>query len=320
MKAFKLKDDWLVCYTGIDGKDLNYCLTYIIINMKKSYKNKLPKELEVVSAGVRVENGELIVEVEFKEKFEPKDGDFVITPQGNIYIYNSNYSINRRSYSLFGFYAGINGHGNMVINNDNKTGFSGMKRFATKEEKTYLLARLEKECGKRWNAEKKCLEDIYIPMFGDIVRIELKEEDVYAKNGVIISIYPNKRNYKDVNSFFDIANLGHYGEFLDKVGSHIKHIYPASEDEKKKLFDKLAEIGKRWNPETKKLEDVRWIPNNGEKYWYITEDLAVAFTKYSDMNNLHVFRAHANNCFKTPEAASKVFKQIKEIFKNSKAE
>lgn len=284
--------------------------------MIKQYRMKLPKDMEVVCTSAGIDNGELVIDVEFKDKFHPKDGDFLVTNLNNVFIYNG-----KNLYNKLGAYAGVTKIGSIKIaeTEDNWTCDNNI-RFATPEEKSAFLERLEKECNKRWNAEKKCLEDIYIPRFGDIVRIELKEGDVYAKNGVIISIYPNKRNYKDVNSFFDIANLGHYGEFLDKVGSHIKHIYPASEDEKKKLFDKLAEIGKRWNPETKKLEDVRWIPNNGEKYWYITEDLAVNFTKYSDMNNLHVFRAHANNCFKTPEAASKVFKQIKEIFKNSKAE
>lgn len=192
--------------------------------MKRTYVNRLPKGEDVENTNVRIGNGELIVEVEFKEKFKPKDGDFVITPYGNIYIYNSSYAISGRSYKLHGFYAGVNGFGSIIINTDFENGFNGAERLATPEEKDAFLERLEKECHKRWN------------------------------------------------------------------------------------------------PETKKLEDVRWIPNNLEKYWYITEDIEVAFAKYGNMNNLHIFRIRANNCFKTEDAAQKVADQIKEIFKNSKAE
>lgn len=56
--------------------------------MKKIYKNQLPKNMEVSSTNVRVENGEVIVDVEFKEKFEPKDGDFLTSSKGEIFIYS----------------------------------------------------------------------------------------------------------------------------------------------------------------------------------------------------------------------------------------
>lgn len=40
--------------------------------MKKIYKNDLPKGTEVESTNIKVENGQIFVEVEFKEKFHPK--------------------------------------------------------------------------------------------------------------------------------------------------------------------------------------------------------------------------------------------------------
>lgn len=45
--------------------------------MKKTYKNQLPKGMEVESTNVRIENGEIFVDVELKERFEPKDGDIL---------------------------------------------------------------------------------------------------------------------------------------------------------------------------------------------------------------------------------------------------
>lgn len=45
--------------------------------MKKTYKFELPQNKELKSANTRVEDGKLFVDVEFQEKFDPKDGDFL---------------------------------------------------------------------------------------------------------------------------------------------------------------------------------------------------------------------------------------------------
>lgn len=56
--------------------------------MKKKYKNRLPKGAEVKGYIAHVENGEIIVEVELKDKFLPKDGDFLVSSLGNVFIYS----------------------------------------------------------------------------------------------------------------------------------------------------------------------------------------------------------------------------------------
>lgn len=187
--------------------------------MKRTYVNRLPKGEDVKNTNVRVENGELIVEVEFKEKFEPKDGDFCVTENGCIFIYNSNYKL--RSNALLGYYVGIDCYNDITINEDNRFGFSNEVRCATPEEKDAFLARLKKECHNRWN------------------------------------------------------------------------------------------------PETKKLEDIRWKPKKGEIFYYINTGYDVVRSQFN-LSTIHV--VENNNCFKNEEAAQKVADQIKEIFKNSKAE
>lgn len=192
-------------------------------------------------------------------------------------------------------------------------------RYATPEEKSAFLERLEKECHKKWNPEKKCLEDIYIPKFGDIVHLELKDNDLYASKGTIISIYPNKEMTTDLNGFFDIFNLGHYGEIINKVGANVKSIRLASELEKNKLFNKLAEVGKRWNEETKQLEDIRW--RAGQLCEYYSIDFNYTIKRYVESFSIEDFKRYTNgNYFRTPEAAQKVADQIKDIFKKSKVE
>lgn len=280
--------------------------------MEKIYKFEIPKNKEVESTNVRVEGGKVFVDVKFKERFEPKDGDFLVI-ENDVFIYNG-----KQTEESYGAYIGVlkNGKIDKALTECSWAEKEGC-RFATSEEKAEFLKRLEKECHQRWNAEKKCLEDIYAPKFGDIVRLQLRDDD-YNASKVIIAVYPNKNLSEHPLNFFDIANLGCCNELIGSIGTHFKSIRLASESEKQKLFNKLAESGKRWNPETKKLEDIRWEPKKGDRYFYVESWGLVA----SAINNavIDYYRIKNNNCYKTVEAAQKVADQIKEIFKNSKAD
>lgn len=130
--------------------------------MEKTYKFTLPQNKEVEKTNIRVENGEVFVDVELKDKFEPKDGDFLYCEGSGVFI-----AMDSPYKGTLIAYVGINNSGE--INplapywcQENNC------RFATSEEKNAFLERLEKECHKRWNEEKKCLEDIYVPKFGNI--------------------------------------------------------------------------------------------------------------------------------------------------------
>lgn len=51
----------------------------------------------------------------------------------------------------------------------------------------------------------------------------------------------------------------------------------ATEEEKKLLFDKLAEEGYEWKPDTKELVKLKWKPKEGEQFWlpiYYTAPIA----------------------------------------------
>lgn len=192
-------------------------------------------------------------------------------------------------------------------------------RYANTIEKEVFLKKLEKEYNKKWNPEKKCLEDAYILKFGDIVRIEHPDCNLYKRN-YVISIFPDKEipNEND-NEFFDIAFINMEEELMigGTANYNYGHVYPASDSEKQELFKKLEKEGKRWNPETKQLENIRWIPAEGENFYFINWNGKVCQTQnYGASNKLKI---SANNCFKTEEAALPYAKQIKEILKNSKA-
>jgi len=91
-------------------------------------------------------------------------------------------------------------------------------------------------------------------------------------------------------------------------------------EENQLLFDALAKEGKRWNAEKKCIEDLpRWRAKANETYYFIGIDVEVIDNieyGYSVDDACY----SAGNHFKTREAAERVAKQIREIFKNSKAE
>lgn len=125
--------------------------------MKKKYRNKLPKGAEVKGYIAHVENGEIIVEVELKDKFLPKDGDFLVSSLGNVFIYSDKKAEYDNNYCC---YCGIYDSGEILTHfSNNWTGMTGC-RFATSKEKADFLKRLETEKHLRWNAETKKLEPI----------------------------------------------------------------------------------------------------------------------------------------------------------------
>lgn len=124
--------------------------------MKKKYRNRLPKGAEVTGFNAHIENGEIIVEVELKDKFEPKDGDFLIAKNLGVFIYNG-----RETDLSYGAYVGtLDGKIVVSVLQDGRWAFKRDSRFATPEEKADFLKRLETEEHRRWNADTKKLEPI----------------------------------------------------------------------------------------------------------------------------------------------------------------
>lgn len=89
-----------------------------------------------------------------KSKLEFKDGDILATP------YNSTFILKECRISGYFYYVAITYDGELYVNSGNNWYSKDIVvRYATEEEKTKLFDALKKE-GKRWNAEKKVIEDI----------------------------------------------------------------------------------------------------------------------------------------------------------------
>lgn len=97
---------------------------------------------------------------------------------------------------------------------------------------------------------------------------------------------------------------------------------PATDSEKQLLFDALAKEGKMWDAERKQVVDMpRWRANKNEHYFHIYWTPAPRVSRATDCClDCDYRRYNMGNYFKTEEATEKVAEQIREIFKNSKAE
>lgn len=103
----------------------------------------------------------------------------------------------------------------------------------------------------------------YEPTDGEIVTVT-------TKTGMSYTCFFNRY----INGFiYSYGGLNHpFNKFFDCdfvcCSKQLKTIYPATEEEKKKLFDKLKEEGYEWKAETKELIKLKWQPKEGEEFWF----------------------------------------------------
>ena len=153
-----------------------------------------------------------------------------------------------------------------------------------------------------------------------VVVFELKKWN--PKDGDIISF-----GTCGTGIFKKYDSIGHeeYVTYVDdllfnETGWLNDNIRPATDAEKQRLFDALAKEGKRWNPETKQIEDLpRWRAKEGEKYYFVSDCLDVDFNS-EDSDEYDDSYYEAGNYFKTEEAAERAAEKIRKILKESEAE
>ena len=199
---------------------------------------------------------------------------------------------------------------------------------------------IEKDDSNIWNkmiqeyGEAICGKKVqkYEPKDGDFVYVKVGYEHIAIfKKEVGEDMYV----HANCNMSLSVPNIIVYDSTPLCCIGDIKEIRPATEAEKKLLIEKLAEVGKRWNPRTKSIEDVRWRTGICCLYYYINLFGDVEYNKrleifdpetmYSDKDVRLIGYTDDNfynsgNYFKTREAAENVAEQIRNIFKNSKSE
>ena len=156
------------------------------------------------------------------------------------------------------------------------------------------------------------LNEKWVPKDGEICYARTS-----SKLQKFIIIY-NHQEYSLERGVFnkDKWSLHKYGDWI------YSYLRPATDSEKQLLFDALAKEGKMWDAQKKAVVDLpRWRADKNEYYFFIywnpSPQVARATDNRLDCDNR---RHNMGNHFKTEEAAERVAEQIREIFKNSKAE
>lgn len=167
---------------------------------------------------------------------------------------------------------------------------------------------------------------------GNTVYVNVEVEDKWKpQNGVIYYaryiwnhvIIFDKIERDSIRSYVDLNmddNHLSVGSLLCEVND-ASMLRPATKKEKRLLFDALAKEGKMWDAQKKAVVDLpRWRAEKDCRYYYIKNCDATIHS--SDDNRFEVDNNfyESGNYFKTEEAAERVAEQIREIFKNSKAE
>ena len=118
-----------------------------------------------------------------------------------------------------------------------------------------------------------------IEMVDGVMVVSPKEVKFEPKDGDVVTVTTETGgNYTcffkgcvngDVYSYGGLNNLYN---MLFEIGlvccnKRQKTIYPATEEEKKKLFDKLAEEGYDFDFDKMELVKLKWKPKEGEEFW-----------------------------------------------------
>lgn len=191
--------------------------------MKKKYRNKLPKGVRIKQTVTYVENGDLVAEVEFEDVFQPKDGDFLHDKYYDITV------IYKETSKTGGIvtYVGINKN-NIVPKTGLGFGMTKEFRYATEEEKTNFLERLEKEYHLRWSAETKKLEPIrwraeFNEIYFVVTNSDERDSFIVKEKKECFSIF-DEENYQ-LNNYFRTP------EAAQKVADQIINIFKNSKAE-----------------------------------------------------------------------------------------
>ena len=299
--------------------------------MEKTYNIELPENIKVSNIRTSVKNfGSLLVTVEYEEKIQTKDGDFVVLGYKNEYgscywiSIIKNFKVNNNDIfteDYVNYIIKATGNQEKYLHSlefDVQTDSAEEVRFATEEEKYELLKELRKNYNKEWNTEKKCLEDMYIPKFGDVVKVICQNYiEYFSIRDYMICIMPNKPLPETDNFFFDIANLNRAGILSNSCAYQAEYqkIVPASVEEKQELFAKLKEANKYWNPEKLKIEEIKWKPKEGDNFYYIGSDGKIHLGIMCDAPHV-LDMIKIGNCFKTEADGNIYLNKFKKLLED----
>ena len=158
---------------------------------------------------------------------------------------------------------------------------------------------------------------------GNLLLIEKKEPefrdgDVLACNEEFGRCPFIFKGYDEKGFLKFYTGIGYGGDLIISTSSNERwgksELSYATEEEKQLLFDKMKEKGLRWNAEEKKVEKIKWQPQNGERYFFVN-----AFCETGSIicleNYIDELLEKACNQLRTKELADKAAEAVRETLR-----
>lgn len=177
-------------------------------------------------------------------------------------------------------------------------------RRSTTEENLALLQNL---------SDNKIIYDNSTKSIRRLPRFELGEIVVLDRNHricIVVSHDLNKNTFTGYNPHAGYMTQLNYDDF-----------HRASDDVYScDLFNLDMDLkGFRWNPDTKKIERIIWVPKSGEEFYYIDMYFGLIKRTNYDTSDVVTRLIESGNCFKDRETAEDVLSKIKNVFEQRKA-
>lgn len=115
-----------------------------------------------------------------------------------------------------------------------------------------------------------------------VVKFEPKDGDVVHSGTSVIAIF-KEINSETSYSAYAALEGGAFRLYFEHWNR--RDLRPATEEEKKRLFDKLAKKGLAWDAERKELVKIKWKPYEGGEFWLPYYD-TIKFAPTKRMFNL----------------------------------
>lgn len=144
---------------------------------------------------------------------------------------------------------------------------------------------------------------------GDVIYCEDKD----GFSWVFILKEKTIRKYNPYNYFCVVTSIGEIA--TDDRCRHPERVFRhATPEEAQRLWDALAKEGKKWNPETMEVEEIkkeRWRAKQSENYWMINSEFEIKETRdtYGVFDTLQYY---SGVYFKTEEQAQRAVDKLKQ--------
>ena len=144
---------------------------------------------------------------------------------------------------------------------------------------------------------------------------EFKDGDVlHSKTDDTMLLFKEVCNH-DREVFDSHYNTSH----RDDKRWNINALRHATEEEKQQLFDALKENDYQWNAKEKQVEKIRWRAEEGEIYYYVSNEMNVSSTRCPNKGEyLYDYEGSSflsYNYFRTIEQAEEAAKRVKETLR-----